>query len=230
MSLLGVTAALLVSREHGGPLVSLCGPPSGWRNLAAWTNRWPRRRTTVKSPGWPEASTPCWKGLSAFRQRETEFVRHASHEFRTPLAALRAQMDANAQGWISDAELIATVDQQVERLTALTGALLLLSRENGTEHEGFDLAELSRALTQQHGAAYCGPAQCLFSGSRALLTQVLTNLLGNVQKYAPGAAATVITLVHPPRRLSGRERRRPRRSSRLAASLARSVLPCARHP
>lgn len=191
MSLLGVAAALLVSRGMVRPISDL----SRATERVAHSGQLDERVNAPTDQGeiarLARSFNTMLQRLSAFRQRETEFVRHASHEFRTPLAALRAQVDANAHGWISDAELIATVDQQVGRLTALTGALLLLSRENSAEYEVFDLAEVSAALARQHGAAYCGPAHLLFAGSQALMGQVLINLLVNVHHYAPGAAATV---------------------------------------
>jgi len=129
--------------------------------------------------------------LSAFRQRETEFVRHAAHELRTPLAALRAQVDANQQQWISDQELIQTVDEQVDRLTTLTEALLLLSRENAAVREDIDLAALARQRAVDSGAVYIGPESVQFSGSTALLTQALINLLENARKYAPGCSVVL---------------------------------------
>ncbi|GAA4018895.1 hypothetical protein GCM10022631_35050 [Deinococcus rubellus] len=191
MSLLGVAAALLVSRSMVRPISDLSRAAERVAQSGQLDERVDAPQGQAEIARLARSFNTMLQRLSAFRQRETEFVRHASHEFRTPLAALRAQVDANAQGWISDAELIATVDQQVERLTALTGALLLLSRENSAEHEIFDLAEIGGALAQQHGAAYCGPAHLPFSGSQALLSQVLINLLINVNKYAPGVAATV---------------------------------------
>lgn len=191
MSLLGVAAALLVSRSMVRPISDLSRAAERVAQSGQLDERVDAPQGQAEIARLARSFNTMLQRLSAFRQRETEFVRHASHEFRTPLAALRAQVDANAHGWISDAELIATVDQQVERLTALTGALLLLSRENSAEHELFDLAEISGALAQQHGAAYCGPAYLLFSGSQALLSQVLINLLVNANKYAPGAAATM---------------------------------------
>lgn len=191
MSLLGVMVALLVSRGALRPLGELLRAAERVSHSGRLDERVAEPRDNGEIARLSRTFNAMLERLAAFRQRETEFVRHAAHEFRTPLAALRAQIDANAQDWISDAELIGTVDRQVERLTALTGALLLLSRENAAEREVFDLAALSCALAQQHGAAYVGPAQFQFYGSSALLTQVLTNLFGNVEKYAPGAEATV---------------------------------------
>ena len=191
MSVLGVGAALLVSRGVLRPLgdlletaerVSLSGrldervaEPQGGGEIARLAHTF---NTMLER-------------LAAFRQRETEFVRHAAHELRTPLAALRAQVDANREHWISDAELIGTVDEQVERMTTLTTALLTLSRENAAILEPLDLARLAQNLAEEYGAHYTGPAACRFLGSAPLLTQAVTNLLQNARNYAPAAQVSL---------------------------------------
>lgn len=129
--------------------------------------------------------------LQAFRQRETEFTRHASHELRTPLTALRAHPDANKQGWVTDAEVLRTADVQVERLTRLTSALLLLSRENRVLKTTFDLGARVRSVTEYHDAAYRGPDSLRWTGNETLITQALENLLRNAQRHAPSAKVTV---------------------------------------
>jgi len=129
--------------------------------------------------------------LEGFRQREAEFTRHASHELRTPLAAMKAQLDANHAGWVTDAEALAAARAQVERMTRLTEALLLLAREDRLEMRTFDLARLAADAAARHGARYAGPAALPFSGTPPLLTRALENLLENAGKYAPGAPVNV---------------------------------------
>ncbi|GHF61751.1 signal transduction histidine kinase [Deinococcus metalli] len=126
--------------------------------------------------------------LQAFRQRETEFTRHAAHELRTPLTALRVQLDAHRHGWVSDDEILQTADEQVTRLTHLTTALLTLARENRAELVPFDIGACTQSLARRHGAAYDGPAHVQLRGNEALLTQALENLLLNAARHAPGAS------------------------------------------
>lgn len=129
--------------------------------------------------------------LEGFRRREAEFTRHASHELRTPLAAMKAQLDANRSGWVTDAEALAAARAQVERMTRLTEALLLLAREDRLEMRTFDLAGQAAEAAAQHGAAYTGPAELAFLGNPALLARALENLLENAGRYAPGAPVAV---------------------------------------
>ena len=199
MSVLGVGAALLVSRGVLRPLGDLL-------ETAERVSRSGRLDERVAEPeGGGEIArlahtfNAMLERLAAFRQRETEFVRHAAHELKTPLTALRAQVDANREHWVSDAELIHTVDEQVERMTTLTAALLTLSRENAAILEPLDLAGLARSLAEEYHAQYIGPAAYNLLGSAPLLTQALTNLLQNAGKYAPTARVS-LTLKAEPRR------------------------------
>ena len=191
MSLVGVGVALLVSRDVLRPLGDLLGAAERVAQSGQLDGRVAEPRDSGEIARLARMFNAMLERLSAFRQRETEFVRHAAHELRTPLAALRAQVDANHQHWISDQELIQTVDEQVDRLTTLTEALLLLSRENATVREDIDLAALARQMAVEYGAVYIGPESVQFSGSTALLTQALTNLLENARKYAPGAGVVL---------------------------------------
>ncbi|MGY2896019.1 ATP-binding protein [Deinococcus sp. UYEF24] len=199
MSVLGVGAALLVSRGVLRPLGDLL-------ETAERVSRSGRLDERVAEPeGGGEIArlahtfNAMLERLSAFRQRETEFVRHAAHELKTPLTALRAQVDANREHWVTDAELIQTVDEQVERMTALTAALLTLSRENAAILKPLDLAELARSLAEEYGAQYTGPAAYRLLGNAPLLTQALTNLLQNAHRYAPAAQVSVTLKVESER-------------------------------
>jgi signal transduction histidine kinase len=65
--------------------------------------------------------------------RQQRFVADASHETRNPLAAIKATTEAALEGDHSPEELRAalrTVDITVDRLTRLTGDLLVLARSN----------------------------------------------------------------------------------------------------
>lgn len=129
--------------------------------------------------------------LSAFRQRETEFTRNAAHELRTPLTAIRLQLDSQHQGLSTPEETLSVVQEEVERMTHLSESLLTLAREGRGQRVGLDLAQLAREAAQKAGASYQGPERLEISGDPFLLEQALDNLLGNAQKYAPGASVTV---------------------------------------
>lgn len=190
LALLGAVVAWLLSRGALRPLEGLIGVTE---RVAASGDL----RTRVPEVGAGELArlgasfNVMMARLEGFRQREAEFTRHASHELRTPLAAMKAQLDANHAGWVTDAEALAAARAQVERMTRLTEALLLLAREDRVEVQAFDLAGLVAATAAQHGAPYSGPAALPFRGDPALLARALENLLENVGRYAPGAPVAV---------------------------------------
>ncbi len=197
MSVLGVGAALLVSRGVLRPLGDLLDTAERVSSSGRLDERVAEPEGGGEIARLAHTFNAMLERLAAFRQRETEFVRHAAHELRTPLTALRAQVDANREHWISDAELIGTVDEQVERMTTMTAALLTLSRENVAVLEPLDLAELARNLAGEYGARYSGPPKCVSLGSAALLTQALTNLLQNARRYAPAAQVNLTLKPEP---------------------------------
>jgi signal transduction histidine kinase len=149
----------------------------------------------------------------AVRARE-EFLAVAGHELRTPLSVLKLQIQTlkrrlNAGDPSAlDAEALAAFTNQMDR--GVTGLTLLLDRmldganiEQGQlalQREPVDLAELTGDVIEQlapqiTGANCCvdyrpsGPA--LGFWDRARLEQVVTNLLMNVIRHAPGKPASV---------------------------------------
>ena len=191
MSLLGAAVALLLSRSALRPLAHVLEIAEQVTASGELSARVPEPRGSGEVARLGHTFNAMLTRLSAFRERETEFTRHASHELRTPLTALRAQLDANKHGWVTDAEVLQTASEQVERLSRLTSALLLLSRENRTDLAQFDLAGRVGRMAEQHGADYRGPASLMFLGNETLITQALENLLRNARRHAPGAPVRV---------------------------------------
>jgi signal transduction histidine kinase len=133
--------------------------------------------------------------LQGFREREVGFTRTAAHELRTPLTALRAQLDAQAQGWVTADEALESARNQTERMTKLSEALLILAREGRTEMASLDLAQLAQEVAARHGVAYIGPDSSpgsgMMRGSMVLLERALENLLENAAIHAVNSSVTV---------------------------------------
>ncbi|MFF7974604.1 ATP-binding protein [Streptomyces sp. NPDC007905] len=75
--------------------------------------------------------------LEASAEREHQFIADASHELRTPLSLLRAEVDVALHRPRSAEELTETlrsVDAEVQRLIALSNALLDLEELGSTDH------------------------------------------------------------------------------------------------
>jgi two-component system, OmpR family, sensor kinase len=96
--------------------------------------------------------------LAQLDNARREFVANASHELRTPLFSLGGFLELLADEELDEEtrrEFLSTMHEQVERLTALTSALLDLSRLDAGQlspvHEPVDLCDVARALGSELG-------------------------------------------------------------------------------
>ncbi|GAB3878262.1 sensor histidine kinase [Microbispora bryophytorum] len=133
------------------------------------------------------------KRLSKALQQQRRFASDTSHELRNPLAGLRAELE-QAQSHPEDVHLHETLQRAlsaVDRLEAIIGDLLLLSRVEGVVPNGeapVDLAQLVKAEVSRRSDRI--PVQLwLVPGVRVKIVgiqigRVLTNLLDNAQRHA----------------------------------------------
>jgi signal transduction histidine kinase len=165
----------------------------------------------------------------AVEQRD-EFLSAAAHELRTPLAAMKLQIQSlqrdlgRAQpGEDNSARLgtkAAAVARQVQRLEVLVTDLLDLSRltagKLALRLEEFDLLELIGEVRERVGdelarvgSTISVQAQGPIRGQwdRARLDQVLSNFLSNAIKYGRGGPIDILAIADGPRvRLAVRDR------------------------
>ncbi len=135
--------------------------------------------------------------LQSSALKQERFVADAAHEMRTPLATLRARLEATSGGpGGSDEELVTDLLRETMRLTALVDSLLLLARSDaGTVRAGVrpvDLDDVVRDVVSSFDsgdvtlrAVAIEPAQVV--GQAALLEQVLRNLVENAVRHARAA-------------------------------------------
>lgn len=135
--------------------------------------------------------------LTEFLTRETQFTRNASHELRTPLTALTLHLSAYREGLTTPTETLEVVSEEVQRMSQLTAALLILAREGRAEPTKLDLAALASHMALEAGATYTGLTHLELLADPTLLRQTLHNLLENAAKYAPQSAVTVSLVVLP---------------------------------
>ncbi|HEY1050320.1 MAG TPA: ATP-binding protein [Prosthecobacter sp.] len=137
--------------------------------------------------------------LQSSFQQAVRFTADASHELKTPLAVMLADLDdavRHAAPGSAEHERFVSLFEEANRLRQITQSLLLLSQADAgrlpTHPEVYDLgADLARLL--EDGEILCEQAgltlehhlspQVFVQADRALLRQVFQNLLGNAIKY-----------------------------------------------
>ncbi len=188
---LGALAAWFFSMAALKPLENLIGTTQHVADSGDLTQRVPQRQGTGELERLTRTFNQMLERLQGFREREIGFTRTAAHELRTPLTAMRAQLDAQREGWATADEALGTARDQVERMTKLSQALLVLAREGRAELSSIDLASLAKTIAQSRGASYIGLDSLPFQGNQILLERALENLLENATKHAPNSEITV---------------------------------------
>ncbi|GAB3806656.1 ATP-binding protein [Humibacter antri] len=141
--------------------------------------------------------------LDAAATRQRQFIGDASHELRSPLAGMRAQVDVALAG--SDPEqmrqTLVTVRHEADRMTTLTEDLLFLARSTESEAtstwSAVDLDDLvlaqARRLREFGGKTIGVHVQAArVHGSGRDLGRLLRNLAENAYEHATGNVDLVL--------------------------------------
>lgn len=144
-----------------------------------------------------------------------QFVADASHELRTPLTVLRGELEGLAQDsnlTVHTRETVGSLLEEVDRLSEIVDSLLALSKldagEAPAERVRFNLGELVTSTADQMilladdkhitVASEVAPG-VLVDGDRALMKQVVVNLLDNAIKYTPEGGRVVLRVTRDAR-------------------------------
>ncbi len=140
-------------------------------------------------------------------QRQQQFTADAAHELRTPLALLQSQIElALSQPRLPerDSTAFAALLSDVERLTRLVSALLLLTQDDRRglelEREPVDLALLLELVAEQysviaeetHVRLHLDTARATLEADEDRLLQVIINLLDNALHHAPPGSTVTL--------------------------------------
>lgn len=137
---------------------------------------------------------------------QRRFTADVAHELRTPLAAMRGNLEVLRRGAIDDPhmrhESLHDIEREVERLTRMANDLLLLAQADAhlpLRQEHVPLDELAvevyrelRPLAEDHRMVLDLQDQLAVLGDRDRLKQALINLVTNALHHTP--AGSTITL------------------------------------
>lgn len=142
--------------------------------------------------------------------QQRQFMADASHELRTPVASLRAEVSVALSQLRSAGEYKASLEDvrdEARRLSAIVDDLFTLARldaEDGVLHrEELFLEELLvtavsrlRPLARDHGVtlSFRPTAEAKYTGDPLLLGRVITNLLDNAIKYGKRGGSVAVEL------------------------------------
>jgi two-component system phosphate regulon sensor histidine kinase PhoR len=137
------------------------------------------------------------------KTRHAEFVSSVAHEFKTPMASIKAFLELLVDGDVTEPDeqkaMFEKIDSQVDRLNRLVGNLLNLARiESGAvkvAREDCDLndvvgkaADVVKPLAEERGQQFVTDLSQMYLPvhvDRDLLGQAIINLLSNAVKYTP---------------------------------------------
>ena len=186
VSALGAVVALLVSRPALRPLHYLLTTAKAVASSGDLSLRVPAGGEGELGE-LSETFNHMLERLAAFRARESAFTRSASHELRTPLTAMKLHLGSLRAGYTTTEETVAALEQELDRMTRLSEALLTLAREGRAERVEVDLASLVKTVAREAKAAYLGEETLALVGDPLLIHQALTNLTDNARLHAPEA-------------------------------------------
>ncbi len=147
--------------------------------------------------------------LADYHTQVARFTADASHELRSPLGAIRAAIEVALQQprrAEEYREVLGSLGEQCDRLTALVNGLLLLARADAGQVEllstpldlavlAHEVAEMYQPLAEERSVTlvwdHTTPVQAM-RGDTPRLRQLLTNLVDNAIKFTePGGTVTI---------------------------------------
>jgi len=139
-------------------------------------------------------------------QRERDFVSNASHELKTPIAAIRGNINLIKRHGDKHPDVIPEslgyIDEESLRMQNLIGNLLNLSRADRAELilEKVNLSQIAEKIGQQYQTSITDKLKLQIdpdlqiSGNADTLKQIIVALLDNAKKYSPDESEITLKL------------------------------------
>ncbi|HEX8235012.1 MAG TPA: DUF4118 domain-containing protein [Abditibacteriaceae bacterium] len=158
------------------------------------------------------------EALAEADKLKTALLSMVSHDFRSPLAAIKASITGLLQDnppWdpATQRELLAGINQETDRLNRMVGDILALSRLEADawrpQYEMVSIAEVVSAALDSFNeeenrriTVNIDPAVRYASFDSVQIVQVLYNLLENALKYSPSASGVELRVTQPDQTLA----------------------------
>ncbi len=206
--LLGTWVIYLLARKLNRPLVELTGATKAInRDISEnFQRQLPVPATPQEVHDLTVEFNLLLHSLSEQELADRRFVANASHELKTPIATIRGYVSMINRRGQDHPEVIPTalqfIDQESERMQRLVTSLLTLSRANQLELTAttVDLSQVVTDTAQNFGASLDREMvlqiqhHVVVTANQDSVTQILTSLLSNAQKYSPAATAITVSL------------------------------------
>nr|WP_236599340.1 sensor histidine kinase [Ramlibacter monticola] len=148
-----------------------------------------------------DATNQVMTRLALLLDNQKRFVRDTSHQLRTPLAVLKAQVQSALRGDVEPRQALLEINDTVERATVLANQMLALAKveqvRQQSEDQVNDLAEAVRAMALELAPLIADKdidfeIETVAAPVRAhewMLRELSRNLLHNAVKHTPAGGA-----------------------------------------
>ncbi|HEX4730303.1 MAG TPA: ATP-binding protein [Solirubrobacterales bacterium] len=194
--LVGGLAAALLTRRGTRPLRRLSSSAAAIEQTGDASRRLDAPETPEEVSDLARTLNSMLAALEESRERERRFLADASHELRTPLTALIGNVEYLARHG-ADAELVAALEDDADRLRRLVEDLLVLERESAARRPErrirLDLAIEDLTDADSNVVTRVEAAATVVADPDAL-ERSLRNLLENAALHGPPGGRVVVAL------------------------------------
>jgi two-component system, OmpR family, sensor kinase len=200
VALVAALTAAALTRRGLRPLRRLAAAAGEIERTADPARRLPETRTQDEVGQLTGVLNRMLASLEAARAGERRFLADASHELRTPVTALRGNVEFAARHG-ADPEVLAELQHDAERLARLVNDLLVLERADAAPAQGVpvDLEQLVRGVVGAHGGddgrvvvGRCDPV--VVAGDPDALGRAVENLVENGLVHGPDGGRVTVSV------------------------------------